>query len=131
MDMYWNHSDYSVMVLPLVVQELICFGLIAALIYLTGIYLNQYEAQNDKILKPHAVFLCSYLLIKSLVTLVYILHYQGTLTQGDTMVTSIIFFNDLSVVFLNIATSLILFKWLVILNRVYLFSGNRSKNSFE
>ena len=47
------------------------------------------------------------------------------------MVTSIIFFNGLSVVFLNIGTSLILFKWLVILNRVYLFSGNRSKNSFE
>jgi len=47
------------------------------------------------------------------------------------MVSIIIFFGDLSVVFLNIGTSLVLFKWLVILNRVYLFSGNRSKTIFE
>ena len=119
------------MVLPLVIQELLCFGLITALFYLTSTYLNQHEAQNDKILKPHAIFLCCYLLIKSLITMVYILHYQGTLRQGDQMVSCIIFFGDLSVVFLNIGTSLVLFKWLVILNRVYLYSGNRSKTIFE
>ena len=47
------------------------------------------------------------------------------------MVTCIIFFNNLSVVFLNIGSSLNLFKWLVILNRLYLYSGDRSKSFFK
>jgi hypothetical protein len=35
-----GHLNYEVMVLPLVIQELLCFGLITALFYLTSTYLN-------------------------------------------------------------------------------------------
>ena len=47
------------------------------------------------------------------------------------MVSSIIFVNEISVVVLNIGTSLNLFKWLIILNRVYLHSGNRTLPNYE
>ena len=126
-----SSSEYQVMVPSLVIQELLCCALLTALFYLTSQYLSQHMAYQDTIVKPYAVFLGSYLIIKTLVNLVYILHYQGTLQQGSNMVSSIIFVNEIAVVILNIGTSLNLFKWLVILNRVYLHSGNRSKTIFQ
>lgn len=44
---------------------------------------------------------------------------------------SIAFLNDLCIVFFYVASSLNLFKWLVIINRVYLYAGKISKARFK
>jgi hypothetical protein len=126
-----TESDYEIMVPSLIMQEVICCALLLALYYLTSEYLNQHNAYKDTILKPHVLLLGAFLVIKTLVNLIYILHYQGTLKQGSNMVPCIVFVNEISVVILNIGASLNLFKWLVILNRVYLHSGNRTVNIYE
>lgn len=93
--------------------------------------LDLYNAFKDTILKSHALFLGLYLILKSANTLIQILRYQGRLLQDDKYISLISFFNDMAVVFFYIACSLNLHKWLVIINRVYLYAGRVTEKQFK
>ena len=55
----------------------------------------------------------------------------GDILKDDITTLSIAFLNDLCIVFFYVASSLNLFKWLVIINRVYLYAGKISKARFK
>lgn len=51
--------------------------------------------------------------------------------QDDKIINLIAFFNDMAVVFFYVACSLNLHKWLVIINRVYLYAGRVTEEEFK
>ena len=55
----------------------------------------------------------------------------GDILKDDITILSIAFLNDLCIVFFYVASSLNLFKWLVIINRVYLYAGKITKSRFK
>ena len=89
--------------------------------------LEKFNAEKDKILYSHGAFLISFLLsklfiyliiiqifhlVKALNTLVYILHYEGTIFQDKGFTISCIsLWNEISILFFYIGLSLNLFKW--------------------
>ena len=141
----------------MILLEIICCSLLIALFYVVNKALSQFNASKDLIMKWHAfmlalhliskyswliflscgfeswwrTYLSLFIIVKALNTLVYILHYQGSLLQGYFTIDCISFFNDLSIVFFYIACSLMVFKWVVIIKRVYLFAGFFSESTYR
>ena len=70
------------MILVMIILEVITFLLAGCLIYVAAIYLDQYNAERDNMVKSSAGFLFIFLLIKGVNQLIVILHYEGTLLTG-------------------------------------------------
>ena len=112
---------------PYVVMEISYFALIGYLGKLTYKYVNQYNGYRDKIIKAHASFLLIFLVLKAINALTCILRYQGALNGYNWIKFSYVaLVNDFALLFLIIGCSFNLLKWLLILNRVFFYSGNRT-----
>lgn len=119
------------MVIVLIALEVFAFTLIIGLFSTISSYLEQYNAERDLIMKSNALFIGLYLTIKMVTQLMLILHYEGTLLTSPGYIKLTHFLNDMAIVFFYIAFSLNFYKWLVIINRVYLYAGKFSDWRFK
>lgn len=72
-----------------------------------------------------------YLVAKALTGLAGILQFQGVLNQNNWIkISYVVLINDLALLCLIVGCSVNLLKWLVILNRVYFYSGNRTQKTY-
>ena len=128
--MLYSHSNsqgsYAThMVMVLVALEVVCFALIVALMYVVHLYLDQYNAEKDTILKCNALFIGLYLigkyistfltkhvvLVKATNQLTLILHFEGTILTSQFTLFVVQFLNSLAIIFFYISCSLNLYKW--------------------